>query len=123
MGNLRVRLAPGGFLPQAFQWEGRSQRILAVHSVKTCGAERRYRVASTEGYFELGLDVRSGAWYVRRHPNWLSRILYRWQHGARYPLPAWRRRRPAPARASRTARPGAALPAGRMDPAPVVNRL
>jgi hypothetical protein len=118
MSDLRVRLASGGFLPQSFRWEGHSYRVLAVHSVKTYGAERRYRVASTEGNCELALDLPSGTWRVRHWPNWLSRALYRWQHGARYPLPAWRRRRTIPARVTSTGRPRRSTPASAVTPAP-----
>ena len=92
-GDLRVGLAPGVLLPQAFRWEGRSYRVLAVHSIKTRGLERRYRVASSAGYFELALNVSSDTWRVRHAPNWLSRAWYQWQNGPRYPLPAWRRRK------------------------------
>jgi hypothetical protein len=124
MSNLRVRFAPGGFLPQTFRWDGRSYRVLAVHSVKTYGAERRYRVASTEGNFELALDLPSGTWRVRHAPNWLSRALYRWQHGARYPLPAWRRRRTLPARVAQANRPRQSAPTStpRVS-APAINHI
>jgi len=92
-GNVRVTLAPGGFFPQAFHWQGQFYRVLAVHSIRTCGLERRYRVASAAGYFELAVDVYSGMWRVRHAPNWLSRAWYRLHNGPRYPLPVWRRRR------------------------------
>ncbi len=120
MSNVRVRLAPGGFLPQAFKWEGRSYRVLAVHSVKVYGAERRYRVATADGYFELAVALPGGAWRVRRWPNSLSRALYRLQHGPRYPLPAWRRRRALPARVAAAGHPRVSAP---RVPAPVANRV
>jgi hypothetical protein len=88
----QVAMAPGGVYPQMFRLAGRPYRILAIHSIETYGFERRYRVASSEGFFELAQHTVHGGWHVRRRPNWLSRILYRWQTGARYPLPAWRRR-------------------------------
>jgi hypothetical protein len=91
--GLRVTFAPGRFFPQAFHWEGRFYRILAVHSIKTCGLERRYRVASPAGYFELALNVSSGGWRMRHAPNRLSRAWHQLHSGPRYPLPAWRRRR------------------------------
>ncbi len=91
--GLRVALAPGGFFPQAFRWQGHLHRVLAVHSIRTCGLERRYRVASAAGYFELALNVYSGTWHVRHAPNWLSRLWYQLHNGPRYPLPVWRRRR------------------------------
>lgn len=91
-GDTSVSLAPGGFLPQSFRWQSHSYRVLAVESVKTRGLERRYKVASREGHFELALDTARDTWRVRRRPIWLSRVWYRFQNGARYPLPAWRRR-------------------------------
>ncbi len=91
--DLRVTLAPGGFFPQAFHWQGRFYRVLAVHAIRTCGLERRYRVASAAGYFELAVNIYSGVWHLRHAPNWLSRAWYQLHHGPRYPLPAWRRRR------------------------------
>jgi hypothetical protein len=91
--SLRVTFASGGFFPQTFRWEGRFYRILAVHSIRTCGLERRYRVATSAGDFELALAVSSGGWHIRHAPNWLSRAWYRLHSGPRYPLPAWRRRR------------------------------
>ncbi len=92
-GTLQVALATDGFFPQAFRWQGQLYRVLAVHSVRTSGAERRYRVITSGGYFELSQDLTAGTWRLRRRPNWFSRNWHRWLNGARYPLPAWRRRR------------------------------
>lgn len=89
---LQVTFAPDGFFPQAFRWQGRLYRVLAVHSVRTGRSERSYRVITSGGYFELALHLLQGTWRMRRRPNWISRTWYRWLNGARYPLPAWRRR-------------------------------
>ncbi|OIO89998.1 MAG: hypothetical protein AUK03_13670 [Anaerolineae bacterium CG2_30_64_16] len=90
--SLHVILAPDGVRPQSFRWEGRALRVLGVESVNTFGAERRYRVRTGEGRFELGLFTDVGIWRVRRSPTWLGRFWARWQNPPRYPLPAWRRR-------------------------------
>lgn len=89
---LQVTLASDGFLPLTFRWEDRVYRVLAVHSVRAQGPERRYRVMTSAGFFELAFCAEDGQWQMRRQPNWLSRTLHHWQYGARYPLPAWRRR-------------------------------
>ncbi len=89
---LQVTLASDGFFPLTFRWEERVYRVLAVHSVHTHGPERRYRVMTSAGFFELAMCVDDVQWHMRRQPNWLSRIWHHWRHGARYPLPAWRRR-------------------------------
>ncbi len=89
---LHVKLAADGFYPRSFQWRGRTVRVLAVHGISTHGAERRYRVRTTIGDFELGLFHQQGLWRIRRQPNWLSRLWARVQRLPRYPLPPWRRR-------------------------------
>ena len=89
---LRVSLSPDGFYPQAFLWRGRPVRVLSVEGVRTFRRERRYRVRTGEGYFELGFCTDTGAWFVGRSPNWFSRAWAQWQSGPSYPLPAWRRR-------------------------------
>jgi hypothetical protein len=93
---LHVSLAADGFFPQAFRWSNRLYRVLAVHSVRTNGYERRYRVVTSGGYFELALHLALGTWRLGRRPNRLSQLWYRWLNGARYPLPAWRRRSVVP---------------------------
>jgi hypothetical protein len=94
-GSLRVRLSADGFWPQAFMWEDMPLRVLAVEGVRTEGRERRYRLATREGSFELALDTQTGRWRVRRAPHWWNRLAARWQRTPRYPVPAWRRRQPA----------------------------
>jgi len=89
---LQVALAPDGFYPQAFRWEGRLVRVLAIESVNTFGTERRFRVRSATGRFELGFYTDAGVWRLRRKPGWLGRLWARWQNAPRYPLPVWRRR-------------------------------
>jgi hypothetical protein len=89
---LRVIIGPNKFSPHAFHWRGRTVRVLAVESIKTFGAERRYRVRTGEGRFELGFCTDSGTWQLRRTPNWLSRLWARWNNTPRYPVPTWRRR-------------------------------
>ncbi|PKO21843.1 MAG: hypothetical protein CVU38_12700 [Chloroflexi bacterium HGW-Chloroflexi-1] len=89
---MHVTLAPDSLRPRSFRWQGRSFRVLGVESVNTFGAERRFRVRTSEGRFELGLCTEEGSWRVRRRPTWLGRIWARWQNAPRYPLPAWRRR-------------------------------
>jgi len=90
--RVRVSLAPNGFSPWSFHWQGRVVRVLSVESVRTVGTERRYLARTTEGNFELGWYTEAGIWVVRRSPSWLDRVWVEWRNGPRYPLPAWRRR-------------------------------
>jgi hypothetical protein len=92
-GNLRVILTPDGFYPQALRWQGYKLRVLFIEGIQTFGPERRYRVRTAEGPYELGLQIGSGIWQVRRSPSWLDRARARLEAMPRYPLPAWRRRR------------------------------
>ncbi len=105
---VHVVLAPDGFYPLAFQGREAMVRVLSVESVCTFGAERRYRVRTAQGEFELGLRTDTGDWLVRRSPGWLSRARARWLNAPRYPLPSWRRRarRTAVAWAPLAIRPG-----------------
>ncbi len=89
---VKVILGSNPFSPRAFRWQGRTVRVLAVESIKTFGAERRYRVRTGEGYFELGCFGDAGAWRLHRAPTWLGRLWARWQDVPRYPVPVWRRR-------------------------------
>lgn len=90
--ELRVALAADGFYPRAFQWRGRTLRILAVDAISTRGAERRFRVRTPIGNFELGLCTEAGRWRVHRAPSWLARVWARIHRLPRYPLPPWRQR-------------------------------
>jgi hypothetical protein len=89
---LRVYMAAGGLVPQAFRWHGRTLRVLQVESLGLRGSERRYRLRTVQGPYELGVDTRSGAWAMRRQPGWLRRTWANIQRSPRYPLPASRRR-------------------------------
>ena len=90
--GLRVILTSDGFYPQALRWQGRAVRVLYVEKVQTAGLERRYRVRTGEGPYELGCHIATGAWQIHRGPNWLDRARARLARMPRYPLPAWRRR-------------------------------
>ncbi len=89
--ELQVIYAVRDRYPRAFWWRGRQYRVLSLESVRVVGRERRYRLATAAGCFELA-QTSSGLWQVRRTPGWLSRVRVRWQNAPRYPLPAWRRR-------------------------------
>jgi hypothetical protein len=88
----QVVLAPNGFNPRSFRWQGCTVRVLSVEGVRTLGTERRYRVRTPQGDFELGWYTDAGVWVVRRSPGWLDRVRGQWRSAPRYPLPAWRRR-------------------------------
>lgn len=103
---LQVTLCADGFYPQTLRWQGRTVRVLNVEGMQTCGLERRYRLRTTEGRYELGLHIGAGIWQVRRSPSWLDRTWARVQRVPRYPLPAWQRR----ARAQRSVPQPAAAP-------------
>jgi hypothetical protein len=90
--RVQVSLAPNGFSPRSFRWQGRVVRVLSVESVRTLGAERRYLVRTVCGSFELGLYADASIWLVRRSPSWLDRVWAEWRNAPRYPLPVWRRR-------------------------------
>jgi hypothetical protein len=90
--QIRVALRADGFTPATFVWEGSVVRVFALETVYTRGFERRYRVGTSLGRFELGFSARSGAWRVRRGPSRLGQWLARARPAARYPLPVWRRR-------------------------------
>jgi hypothetical protein len=91
-GTLQVTLAANGFYPRSFRWQGRALRVLSVDRISTSGTERRFRVRTAIGPFELGLLTDACLWRVRREPNWLDRMWARLQRMPRYPLPPWRRR-------------------------------
>ena len=90
--RVKVTMAAGGYYPLSFRWRGRHVRVLGVASINTFGTERRFKVLTPDGAFELGWFREQGLWYLRRGPGLLSRFLARWQNAPRYPLPAWRRR-------------------------------
>jgi hypothetical protein len=90
--KLRVYMAQDGLIPQAFRWQGRTLRVLHVETLGLRGSERRFRMRTVEGPYEMAVDIRSGQWAMRRTPGWLDRVRADIQHTPRYPLPAWRRR-------------------------------
>jgi hypothetical protein len=92
MQGVRIVLSTDGFYPQALHWPGRTLRVLYVERVQTAGLERRYRVRTPEGSYELCLHVGTGVWQIRRNPGWLDRAMAHLAALPRYPLPAVRRR-------------------------------
>lgn len=92
VGEIRVTLAVDGFYPQAFRWSGRSLRVLFVEGLRTSGPERRFRVRTVEGVYELIRRTDTGVWQMRRSPSWFGRTLAQMASAPRYSLPATRRR-------------------------------
>jgi len=92
MQAVQLVVRPDGFTPRTFAWEGERVRVISVESVETFGAERRYRVHTRRGRFELSLYTDVERWFIRRSPTRLGQALSRWQDTPRYALPAWRRR-------------------------------
>ncbi len=90
--DVRVVLTADGARFQAFRWQGRVLRVLAVEDMRATGLERRYKVATPEGGYELALDLVTGRWSVRCGPSWLARARARLENLPRYTLPASRRR-------------------------------
>lgn len=90
--DVRVILAPDGFYPQALQGQGGALRVLGVEEFRTAGMQRRFRVRTPEGVYELGLDLATGIWQIRRRPGWLARVRALLAAQPRYPLPVTRRR-------------------------------
>ena len=90
--DLRVILTPDGFYPQALQWQGGMLRVLCVEEFQTSGMQRRFRVRTPEGSFDLGLHLGTGIWQILRRPGWLARTRALMAVQPRYPLPAARRR-------------------------------
>lgn len=91
--TLRVLVTPDGFYPRSWWWEGRAVRALFLEEVRTRGLERRFRVHTGEGRYELSYHCGTGAWQMLRAPSWFARARMRLQRMPRYPLPAARRRR------------------------------
>lgn len=92
--RLRVSMAPDGFYPQSICWRGRGVRVLGVEDVYTCGPERRLRLRTPEGTYELGYHTDARIWQMRRAPTWWQRLRSGVRQMPRYPLPAGRRRGP-----------------------------
>ena len=90
--DVRVILAPDGFYPQALQGQGGTVRVLAVEEFRTTGMQRRFRVRTPEGAYDLGLDLGTGIWQIHRRPGWLARARAHLAAQPRYALPAGRRR-------------------------------
>ncbi|MGE5603836.1 MAG: hypothetical protein ACM30E_12355 [Nitrososphaerales archaeon] len=98
--EVRVRLAPDGFYPCTFRWAGRDVRVLSVEGLRTCGPERRFRVRTIEGVYELTHDTDSSVWRMRRSPTLFSRALALLALEPRYTLPIGERRLRSGGRAS-----------------------
>lgn len=90
--EVQVRLAEDAFYPQMFRWAGRHVRVLSIEGLRTCGAERRFRVRTVEGVYELTQDTRSRVWRMRQSPSWFSRTLSHLAREPRYSLPSTSRR-------------------------------
>jgi hypothetical protein len=86
VNQVRVRLAPDGFYPRSFRWAGREVRVLSVEGLRTCGPERRFRVRTVEGVYELTQDTRIQVWRMRRSPTWFGRALAQLEREPRYTL-------------------------------------
>lgn len=89
---VQVTLAADQFCPRSFMWRGQTLRVLSVDGMRVCGIERRFRVRTRSGAFELALHLGSGRWRMLRRPGWVDRIWTRVHRLPRYPLPPWRRR-------------------------------
>jgi hypothetical protein len=92
INEVRVRIAPDGFYPEAFRWAGSDVRVLSVEGMRTCGPERRFRVRTVEGVYELTQDTRAHIWRLRRSPTWFSRALAQFAQEPRYSPPTGSRR-------------------------------
>ena len=90
--DVRVILAPDGFYPQALQWPGGTLRVLGVEEFRTTGMQRRFRVRTPEGVYDLGLNLATEIWQIHRRPGWLARARALLAAQPRYPLPVTRRR-------------------------------
>jgi hypothetical protein len=90
--SVLLAVRPDGFTPQAFRWHGELVRVLTVEGVRTYGTERRFRIRTTGGRFELSFHSDAGLWYVLRGPTRLGRALCLLDSMPRYALPVWRRR-------------------------------
>ncbi len=93
VNDVRVRLAADGFYPRAFRWAGRDVRVLSIEGLRTCGCERRFRVRTVEGVFELTQDTRAQVWRMRRSPTWFGLTLAQLAQEPRYSLPEGATRR------------------------------
>ena len=89
---ISVKVDAGNSYPRLFCWQSKLIRVLAVDSIRTLGAEQRYRVRTAEGNFELAFFVATTTWHMRRTPTRLGRAWVRWQYQPRFPLPParWR---------------------------------
>ncbi len=90
--QLQVTMAPDGFYPRSFRWRGRQVRVLCVAEVYMRGRERRYRLRTPEGPYEVGWVSKTGVWQMRRWPSLLRRWWARIQAMPRFPAPPTRRR-------------------------------
>lgn len=90
--SVSVVLAADGLFPRRLRWRGLSLPVLVVERFWLCGQERRFRVCTPIGRFELARRGDASVWLVLRQPGWLKRAAVRLLRSPRYPLPPWRRR-------------------------------
>ena len=90
--HLRIVMTPDGFYPRALQWQGSTKRVLSVERCWTNGPQRRFRVRTPDGFYELGQNLGSGSWQLLRRPGWIERARTYLAALPRYALPASRRR-------------------------------
>lgn len=114
--QLQVTMSPDGFYPRSLRWRGRHVRVLCVDEVYTRGRERRYRLRTPEGMYEVGFVSDTGEWHMRRSPSVLRRWWTRVRAMPRFPAPATRRRRAR----QLTLQRGALSQHGPLTPVPVV---
>lgn len=114
--QIKVTTSPDGFYPRSLRWQGRQVRVLCVEEVYTRGRERRYRLCTPEGMYEVGFVSDTGEWQMRRAPSLLRRWWARIQAMPRFPAPATRRRRVR----QLVPQSGAAGQHGPLTPVPVV---
>ncbi len=113
-GTRRIEVVHEGsrMLPRSFRWGGRVIRVRSIDSIQAVGPERRYRVRTGEGHFELGLLGDSMTWNLRKRPTWLGKMWDAFQHPPRYPLPFGTRRRQRPGQGVNAKRPSSSEEAG-----------
>lgn len=85
--DLQVVRAPGELHPRSFQWLGRRVRVQYIIGVRTRGAERRCRVQTADGAYELGWNTATGKWRMCHSPSLLSRAWAEMRRLPRFPLP------------------------------------
>lgn len=90
--RLQVTMSPDGFYPRSLRWRGGQVRVLCVDEVYTRGRERRFRLRTPEGTYEVGFVNDTGEWQMHRSPSLLQRWWSCIQAMPRFLAPATRRR-------------------------------